>query len=301
MDIQVVLEASAVAIVIGAGISYLTFRNSSKLTYITQERKEWRAEIRKIAEKLEECPYENRKQVLVKLKTRINAYGKTDSRKTWNICEDSHIWEKIEQIERCTTEKKYNIYREQLICFLSLMLKTDWERAKKEVTGEPWKITQILSAVFFVVYMFLGFFEDAWGKVDDLKSIMDCIIGNMGFVFIAIMFFIASKGLLVMGKLKKNIVEFLVSSLLWVFVIVAGAELLILKENIYVGVAGGALTLIGICQIIIELREYSVTEIYISRVKKIDPSFGKCSGKNKKQKDDKEADKKRLRRQRTHD
>ena len=284
MDIQVVLEASAVATVIGAGISYLTFRNSSKLTYITQERKEWRAEIRKIAEKLEECPYENRKQVLVKLKTRINAYGKTDSRKTWNICEDSHIWEKIEQIERCTTEKKYNIYREQLICFLSLMLKTDWERAKKEVTGEPWKITQILSAVFFVVYMFLSFFEDAWGKVDDLKSIMDYIIGNMGFVFIAIMFFIASKGLLVMGKFKKNIVEFLVSSLLWVSVIVAGAELLILKENIYVGVAGGALILIGICQIIIELREYSDTEIYISRVKKIDPSFGKCSGKNDKNK-----------------
>ena len=294
MDIQVVLEASAVATVIGAGISYLTFRNSSKLTYITQERKEWRAEIRKIAEKLEECPYENRKQVLVKLKTRINAYGKTDSRKIWNICEDSHIWEKIEQIERCTTEKKYNIYREQLICFLSLMLKTDWERAKKEVTGEPWKITQILSTVFFVVYMFLSFFEGAWGKVDDLKSIMDYIIGNMGFVFIAILFFIASKGLLVMGKLKKNIVEFLVSSLLWVSVIVAGAELLILKENIYVGVAGGALTLIGICQIIIELREYSDTEIYISRVEKIDPSFGKCSGKNKKQKDDKEADKKEV-------
>lgn len=301
MDIQVVLEASAVATVIGAGISYLTFRNSSKLTYITQERKEWRAEIRNIAEKLEECPYENRKQVLVKLKTRINAYGKTDSRKIWNICEDSHIWEKIEQIERCTTEKKYNIYREQLICFLSLMLKNDWERAKKEVTGEPWKMTQILSAVFFVVYMFLSFFEDAWGKVDDLKSIMDYIIGNMGFVFIAILFFIASKGLLVMGKLKKNIVEFLVSSLLWVSVIVAGAELLILKENIYVGVAGGALTLIGICQIIIELREYSDTEIYISRVKKIDPSFGKGSGKNKKQKDDKGTDKKRLRRQRTHD
>lgn len=284
MDIQVVLEASAVATVIGAVISYLTFRNSSKLTYITQERKEWRAEIRKIAEELEDCSYKNRKRVLVKLKTRINAYGKTDARKTWNICEDSHIWEKIEQIERCTTEKEYNIYREQLIYFLSLMLKTDWERAKKEVTGEPWKITQILSTVFFVVYMFLSFFEVAWGKTDDLNSMMDYIIGNMGFIFIVMIFLVVVKGLLVMGKIKKNFAEFLVSTLLWVSVIAAGAELLIFKENIYMGVAGGALALIGICQIIIDFGEYSDTQIYISRVQKIDPLFGKCSGKSDKSK-----------------
>ena len=139
MDIQVVLEASAVATVIGAGISYLTFRNSSKLTYITQERKEWRAEIRKIAEKLEECPYENRKQVLVKLKTRINAYGKFENRPNneGNPLKDAHIWDCIQMIETCPKEK-YDELRELLIELLSLLLKDDWERAKQEVTGEQW-------------------------------------------------------------------------------------------------------------------------------------------------------------------
>ena len=50
MDIQLVLEVSAIATVISAIISYLTFRRSSNLTYVTHERKEWREAIRKIAE-----------------------------------------------------------------------------------------------------------------------------------------------------------------------------------------------------------------------------------------------------------
>ena len=85
MDVQLVLEASAIATIMSAGISYFTFRKSSKLTYITQERKAWRTEIRKIAEELEMCSYIDRKHVLVKLKTRINAYGYTDSKNDRNM------------------------------------------------------------------------------------------------------------------------------------------------------------------------------------------------------------------------
>lgn len=56
-----VLEILAIATIISAGISYITFRKSSNLTYITQERKEWREAIRRIAEKLEKCSYKKRK------------------------------------------------------------------------------------------------------------------------------------------------------------------------------------------------------------------------------------------------
>ena len=62
MNIQLVLEISAVVTVISAGISYITFRKTSSLTYVTQERKEWREAIRRITEELEHCPYKKRKK-----------------------------------------------------------------------------------------------------------------------------------------------------------------------------------------------------------------------------------------------
>lgn len=75
MEMQLVFEVSAIASVIGAIISYITFRKTAKLKYITKERKEWRDSIRKVTERLEKCSYNNRRNVLVILKTRINAYG----------------------------------------------------------------------------------------------------------------------------------------------------------------------------------------------------------------------------------
>ncbi len=72
MDLQIVLELSAIVSFIGIMVSYFTFQKSSKINYITQERKEWRESLRTIVEELERCPYDKRKQVLTKLKTRIN-------------------------------------------------------------------------------------------------------------------------------------------------------------------------------------------------------------------------------------
>lgn len=103
MDIQVVLEVSAIATIIGVGISYFTFRKNSKLTYITQERKEWRAGIR------------------------------TD--------------------RKMKTEEEYKRLREQLIYFLSLLLKDDWERSKNEVNGESGQI--LAWGLFALMFAFL--------------------------------------------------------------------------------------------------------------------------------------------------
>ena len=65
MEMQLVFEVSAIASVIGAIISYITFRKTAKLKYITKERKEWRDSIRKVTERLEKCSYNNRRNVLV--------------------------------------------------------------------------------------------------------------------------------------------------------------------------------------------------------------------------------------------
>lgn len=132
MEIQTVFEVSAIASVIGTIISFIMFRKSTKLKYITKERKEWRCAIREIVEKLENCVYDDRNKILVLLKTRINAYGINSK----NKLADSHIWEIIHKVEQCKKEE-FPILKEKLIEYLSLLLKYDWERSKKEVYGEP--------------------------------------------------------------------------------------------------------------------------------------------------------------------
>lgn len=128
MNIQFVIELSAIVGVVTAILSYVTFRKSVKLKYITKERTKWRSAIRKIVTKLELCPYDKRNQILVSLKTRINAYG-IDQNK---LNADAHIWKLIDKINICREEEYANL-KEQLIYYLSLLLKYDWERSKSEV------------------------------------------------------------------------------------------------------------------------------------------------------------------------
>lgn len=163
MDIQLVLEVSVIATLISAGMSYLTFRKSSSLTYVTQERKEWREAIRRIAEELETCPYENRKHVLVQLKTRINAYGLDST----EVLDDEHIWRLIQQIELCT-EKEYGDLKNQLILYLSLLLKYDWERSKKEVHGEPWQIIGNMFAVAIIIALLVYWLQKSDASKEQL-------------------------------------------------------------------------------------------------------------------------------------
>ena len=164
MDIQLVLEISAIATIISAGISYITFRKSSSLTYVTQERKEWREAIRRIAEELEKCSYEKRKKVLVQLKTRINAYGLNSK----NELNDVHIWKQIQKIEACK-EEEYDDLKNQLILYLSLLLKYDWERSKKEVHGEPWKIVGNMFAIAALIFLEIGLYQLSNNAVPGLE------------------------------------------------------------------------------------------------------------------------------------
>lgn len=95
--------------------------------------------------KLELCPYDKRNQILVSLKTRINAYGIDQN----NLNADAHIWKLIDKINICREEEYANL-KEQLINYLSLLLKYDWERSKSEVYGEPIKI------LVYTMYLFAG-------------------------------------------------------------------------------------------------------------------------------------------------
>lgn len=156
MDIQLVLEVSAIATVISAIISYLTFRRSSNLTYVTHERKEWREAIRKIAEDLEKTPYENRDNVLVKLKTRINAYGYDGK----DEVKDAHIWKLIKRMEKCEEAEDYIPLKKRMAFYLSALLKYDWERSKREVYGNTLQFIGRIFAVVAFALLTVGLFQE---------------------------------------------------------------------------------------------------------------------------------------------
>lgn len=270
MDIQVVLEASAVATVIGAGISYLTFRNSSKLTYITQERKEWRAEIRKITEELEECSYKNRKRVLVKLKTRINAYGKFENRTNneGDPLKDAHIWDCIQMIATCS-KNEYDELREQLIELLSLLLKDDWERAKQEVTGEP---ARVAAWVFFLLAVI--FFANGIDKKIIEKIAISCVI-IVGVIMLEL-FFHCQKAF----EDKTSTRNVSVSDIAWLLMVYIGVAILVCNINTYMSAGGVMAMAAGLIRYMVDIRDCFLREKYKRCVERAI------------QKDDKKADRK---------
>lgn len=196
MDLQIILELSAIVSFIGIIVSYFTFRKSSKLNYITQERKEWRESIRTIVEELERCPYDKRKQVLTKLKTRINTYGFCGE----NESEDSHIWKQIYIIEKCE-QNDYENCREKLILFLGLLLKDDWEKAKKEVNGEPARGIIAICLVLAVAFLWIGVFDENGMKIEDMKKVGIEFLYTSPGMSVVIMGMIAS--LLMIGPTKQ--------------------------------------------------------------------------------------------------
>ena len=269
MDFQIVMELSAVATIIGVIVSYFTFHKTSKLSYITQERKEWRADIRKIVDELEVCPFSKKKRVLTKLKTRINTYGKLKE----DVGKDSHIWKQIEIIENCRS-KEYEKQKDKLILFLSLLLKDDWERAKKEVIGEPAKgiITVCLS--FAIIFSWIGIFQANGINIRDVKEVQKGIIYTSPGMILIIMGLIVC--FLIINVLKQHTegegwIEIIVFDAIWIMVIVFGTlELVAEKESsIFMQAAIGMIIFSGALSLFLDIGKYVQRKRYKSYVDKI--------------------------------
>ncbi len=126
---------SAVAAAIISGlITIVTTTKSNTLKYITKERSVWREKIRECSEKLRGASYQDTIKICDQLKDRINAMGKRVSNR---YSDDAHIWKIINELESDNFDMK-NLNRYQLVLqeYLSLLLKWDWEKAKKEVNGK---------------------------------------------------------------------------------------------------------------------------------------------------------------------
>lgn len=259
MSTQLVLEASALASVIGAAISYFSLRKSTRLNYITMERKKWRDTLRQIAEELEGCPYEQRRMCLTKLKTRINAYGIGGK----SEIQDAHIWDVISEIERCD-ETDYDLLKEQLILYLALLLKYDWERSKKEVLGESLKLIIYALVTMTVAFGAYGVYEMYAAQGDRLEqSLPDIVlIITLGIVTVVILR-IANR-----DKKTWTMVDFVGYLLICVYV---GYKVVTLKgQNNYIHTASFCGIAAMILLFMIEFTNWLFgTVTYVGHVKKI--------------------------------
>ena len=119
--------------------SLVLSRRSERMKNITAERSKWREKIRDILERIQSDNTDMLKAALNALKLCINAYGLEDSVEARRfdakyILMDTHVWALIYQIENAISKNKsVDAECELLRKYISLLLKYDWERAKREV------------------------------------------------------------------------------------------------------------------------------------------------------------------------
>lgn len=148
-QVSIVLSSTVISAVITVIFNFLTNYKKNQIENITQERKNWRDNIRKLSSQISNANDINELlHIIDKLKVRINAFGITDPNDYKN---DGHIWKiirRFESIKSTHTVKEIEILKIQLIESLSCLLKYDWDRSKKEIQGN--KTFVRFSCVYFI-------------------------------------------------------------------------------------------------------------------------------------------------------
>lgn len=154
---EIIFSSTVIAALVSAFVTFWTNGKKASAEYVTADRRKWREEIREIAEKLDGANYHETIRQLNRLKVRINAYGEYLFQ-----CEryDSHIWELIHEMEeQKPLGEELQKKQRQMIQYLSLMLKFDWERSKSEIKGDIFGICGwLLVVVSLVGYALHGYF-----------------------------------------------------------------------------------------------------------------------------------------------
>ena len=162
--IPIVLASTVIATIITTGFNFYKAKKEFRLKRITEERANWRREIKDIADILSQTEDSQKIRLAMdRLKVRINVFGYLNSKKVeesydeYSFYNDSYIWDSIKDFEKTGYfgEEQKNI----LLVKLSLLLKYDWEKSKKEVLGEkiifkliPWFIVYYSAIIFVLIY-----------------------------------------------------------------------------------------------------------------------------------------------------
>ena len=147
MDFTLLLASSVVAAVVAGIISFIQSERSNSLKHITGNRADWRREIKEAMQALRLSFKENksldRKKALGRIENQLNPYGKFRDEATFCCIEkvnalseakklfffeDGHIWSSIKKFKEKRTQENLD----ELLDYLGLLLKYDWERSKSE-------------------------------------------------------------------------------------------------------------------------------------------------------------------------
>lgn len=180
--IAIVLSSGVVSALATAFFAYITTQRGDTLEYITKERQKWREELREIALELENSDISNYNIVLSKIKVRINAYGNTINS---SYKDDKHIWNEMKLLSDAAKSNKlteFNLHKETMLFYISMLLKYDWERSKREVSGRKDEKINLLCMLLGVLYCL--YFNYNTGNTITYEGLPTLIIGVVLFPFI---------------------------------------------------------------------------------------------------------------------
>ena len=142
-QIITLLSGAGLGAVLSAFLVFINNSKKNKLDYIVKERTEWRKKIEDIIEDLQVSS--KRRSAFIRLKSHINPYGyNLDIKNTKDyFMKDGHIWDSL-------AKGKYK----DIIYFLSLLLKHDWERRKQEAKFQYLNALSWIVQIFFCVFNF---------------------------------------------------------------------------------------------------------------------------------------------------
>lgn len=149
-SLKIILTSTVISSIISTFFSFLQNRKNANLQHITNERKEWRKEIRDIAEEINSKNMDDINNTIAKLKVRLNPYGYWGD----DYTSDSHIWKVIFELEN-PQSAEFEINKLLLIDYLSLLLKDDWERSKLEIKGDRFNSFKI--ALYFLMSLLFSY------------------------------------------------------------------------------------------------------------------------------------------------
>ena len=206
---KILTSAAVVGALITGLFGWTNNRTNNSLNYITDERKRWRDKIREISEAIETCKFhgedkENINVYLLQLENNINPYGRFQPS---DYEHDGHIWEVIGKIERAENEEEFKKYQKELLSYLQLLLKEDWERSKKEVKG----YSPIKSSIIFCMTLatLLAIYYFGVLKLKDIYvfwEILTLALGGIAVLFEYIQNRQNKNGIKIMGLVVEEII-----------------------------------------------------------------------------------------------
>ena len=183
MDILKILMSSAVIVAI---IGCLQGIKGNKLSYITAERSGWRKELKECMGSFRTSDMKDLNGWLVKLKVNLNGYGCHNSgdypeNMYLDFFRDEHIWKLIDSLEielrkSDCSEEKVDRLKEKIIQCVTILLKFDWERSKREVKVDktvPISLGIVVGYLLLVCYFLFDYFRRK--QLDTYHIITSCI------------------------------------------------------------------------------------------------------------------------------